>query len=276
MSKSEHILSHYNPAVMEMHRALKLAQDTGASPDVIKSIETALELVDLREKYTDSVTSGETEVFHKILTETYKHDWQSLHSDGKTKWNLRPKMMTGNLEGQFLKSMVSIQNAKRVLDIGMFTGYSALSMAEALPADGELVTVDLEEYLETFTGSLLRESPHSKKIQISIGSPSDYMREAVKAGKTFDLIFLDADKSYYLEFFKIIFEEGLLAPRGTVLVDNAFAHGSGYKPSAEENSTQRVASAVEADQSLHKVMVPLRDGVLILRRKTDVVGEVPQ
>ncbi|XP_012935011.1 uncharacterized protein LOC101846488 [Aplysia californica] len=169
MSKLEHALSHYDPTVLEMQRALKLAQDTGASPDVVLSIETALELVDLREKYTDSVTTGETEVFHQILTETYTHDWKSLRTDGTITYNLSPIMLTGNLEGQFLKSMVSIQNAKRVLDIGMFTGYSALSMAEALPADGELVTVDFERYLENFTGDLLRESPHSKKIKIFIG-----------------------------------------------------------------------------------------------------------
>ncbi|XP_012942052.1 O-methyltransferase MdmC [Aplysia californica] len=275
-SKPVHILSLSDPTVLELQRALKLAQNTGASPDVIKSIKMALELVDLREKYTDSVTSGETEVCQKILAETYKHDWKRLHADGKIKVDLSPVMMTGKLEGQFLKSMVSIQKAKRVLDIGMFTGYSALSMAEALPADGELVTLDFDKYLETFTGSLLRESPHAKKIQIFIGSLSDYMKDTVKAGKSFDLIFMDADRSYYPEYLKIIFEEGLLAPRGTVLMDNAFGYGCAYMPSVEDNPTRKVGDLLMADPSLHKVVVPLRDGVVMLRRKADVDGQVPQ
>ncbi|XP_059157362.1 O-methyltransferase MdmC-like [Physella acuta] len=262
---------HYDPAVKEFRTALRLAEETGAAPELVQALKYGLGLVDLREQFTLFGTSSESQACRNILEETQKHDWKTLHQQGKTTWQLMPAMMSGTLEGQFLKSIVSIQRAKRVLDIGMFTGYSALSMAEALPDDGELFTIDQDEYLKTYVGeTLLAKSPSKKKIKILIGKASEIIKKMVEQKETFDIMFLDADKSHYLEYFKYAFEQNLLAPNGTVLIDNVYSRGDAYIPSAGENVTKTFVKAVHDDTSLHKVLVPIRDGVLMIRRLTDV------
>uniref|UniRef100_A0A0B7A1L0 Caffeoyl-CoA O-methyltransferase n=1 Tax=Arion vulgaris TaxID=1028688 RepID=A0A0B7A1L0_9EUPU len=268
-----HRPTHYDPAVEEVQKALKLAVSSGAAPEVIQTIESALELVRLRENFALNATSTQSQTLKEILEETYKHDWESVHQQGKSSWRLSPGMISGHLEGQFLKSVVSIQKAKRVLDIGMFTGYSALAMAEALPADGELVSVDMEEYLKVLVTNLTKSSPHHKKIKILIGKALDVLEGLSARGEKFDVIFLDADKSEYLAYFKLAFDGGLLSPGGTVLVDNAFRHGDGYRPSSGNTVTKQFANAVSSDPTLHKVLVPIRDGVLMIRRLADVEGK---
>ncbi|XP_059157415.1 uncharacterized protein LOC131941865 isoform X2 [Physella acuta] len=271
MSDTEHILSYYDPAVNELEKALRLARSTKAAPEVIQSLESACELVKLREQFTHSASSKESDACKNILAETYKHDWRKVYQEGKTTWQLMPLMMSGLLEGQFLKSIISIQKAKRILEIGMFTGYSALSMAEALPADGELVTLDQDEYLKSFVGEqLFKKSPHHKKITIKIGHALNTIKQMSANGEQFDIIFLDASQSEYLEYFKYIFEKGLLSPGGTVLMDNAYMQGSGYASPGRETVTNKVAKYLAADASLHKVLVPLRDGILMIRRLADV------
>jgi len=272
----KHIISHYDPAVLEILNALKLAEASGAAAEVVDSLNKAIELVDLREKFTEMVTTKDSKECEKIMKDTYTTDWAGIHAEGKTSWKLAPQMVSGHLEGQFLKSLVSMQKAKRILDIGMFTGYSALSMAEVLPADGELVTVDKEKFLETYTGERLNASPHGKKIKIHIGSATEFMKEEVAQGRKFDLIFLDADKKEYKDYLKVAFDENLLVAGGTVAVDNAFRHGWGYMPNMEDNETSRLGAAIAADDSLHSVLVPMRDGVILLRRMSDMYGGVPQ
>ncbi|KAH9507571.1 Caffeoyl-CoA O-methyltransferase 1 [Bulinus truncatus] len=158
-----------------------------------------------REEYTVSNTNQVSDTCQNILEQTYKTDWNSLFAEGKTIWNLMPGMMSGPLEGQFIKSVVSIQKCKKILDIGMFTGYSALSMAEALPADGLLVTLDQDEYLkELVGGKFFSKSPHGKKIKIKIGQAIDTVKQMAASGEQFDLIFMDADQKDYMEYFKMI------------------------------------------------------------------------
>uniref|UniRef100_A0A0B6Z9A8 Caffeoyl-CoA O-methyltransferase n=1 Tax=Arion vulgaris TaxID=1028688 RepID=A0A0B6Z9A8_9EUPU len=271
---STHDLSHYDPAVNEVHKALELAKSSGATPELIKTIESALELTKLREDFAHNTTSKESQTLKEILAETYRHDWESVHQQGKSTWHLSPVMMSGPLEGQFLKTIASIQKPKRILDIGLFTGYSALSMAEALPADGEVVSIEIDEYLKPLVTDLLKSSPHGKKVQILVGKALDVLKNLAADGERFDLIFMDADKDEYIDYFKYAFEGGLLNPGGTLLVDNAFLFGSGYIPSSEVSSTKAFANAVSSDASLHSVLVPIRDGVLIIRRLSDVEGGI--
>ncbi|CAG5127140.1 unnamed protein product [Candidula unifasciata] len=221
---STHDLSHYDPAVEEVKKALALAESSGAVPELIETLKSALQLVELREDFAHNATSKESAALKGILDETYSHDWDSVHQQGKSLWKLSPIMMSGPLEGQFLKSLVSIQKAKRVLDIGLFTGYSAVSMAEALPADGEVVSLEIDEYLKPLVENLIKDSPHHKKVRIITGKALDALKNLDADGEKFDVVFLDADKAEYLDYFK--------------------------------------------------VLVPIRDGVLIIRRVSDVEGSV--
>jgi len=228
--------------------------------------------VQLREEFTDMVTTKDSEDCERIMKVTYETDWGAIHAAGKTSWKMMPRMVSGHLEGQFLKSLVSMSKAKRILDVGMFTGYSALSMAEVLPADGELITVDKEAFLEGFTGDNLKKSPHGKKIKIHIGGALELMKKENAAGRKFDLMFLDADKKEYKDYMKVAFEENLLVNGGTVAVDNAFIHGKAYHPDEGDNSARALGKAISEDKSLHSVLVPMRDGVILVRRACDVKG----
>ncbi|CAL1534380.1 unnamed protein product [Lymnaea stagnalis] len=276
MSDSQHILSYYDPAVEKVEKALKLAQSTKASPEVIRALQSACQLIQQREQFTKSSTSEASDACKNILSETNKHDWAAAHQQGKTSWYLMPLMMSGPTEGsQFLKSIVSIQKAKRILEIGMFTGYSALSMAEALPADGEMVTIDQDEYLKRLVeDKLFKRSPHHRKIKCVIGKAPEIVKRMAERGEQFDIIFLDADQANYLEYFKYAFEKNLLGPGGSVLIDNAFMQGDGYMSTTGENNTKRFAHWLASNLDLHKVLVPLRDGVLMVRRLSDVEGAI--
>lgn len=262
---------HYDPTVHAVRKTLETAQRTNADPEVIEGLKKALQLVDLREDYAQNCTSQQSATCREIEEMTQSHPWDELKKQGKTIWNLMPEMLSGVLEGQFLKSLVSIQSAKRVLDVGMYTGYSALSMAEALPADGVVVTLDMDPYLHQLNTDMFKKSPHGSKIQIRIGSAVDMMIEMASEGQTFDFIFLDADKSEYVTYLKIALEDGLLADNGTIAVDNAFRYGAGYLPDAEPNNpTKTFGEYVANNTSLHKVLLPVRDGVLLIRRLSEV------
>ncbi|XP_059174492.1 uncharacterized protein LOC131954762 [Physella acuta] len=266
--------SHYDPAIVALEEAVKLSKAPGTAPELADAVQKVRDLVRIREEFTSFTTTKGSEGCQAIYEATTKHDWEKPFEEGKTTWLLRPFMMSGHLEGQFLKSIVSIQKAKRILDIGMFSGYSALSMAEALPADGEVITIDQDEYLKTFVEDLLVKSPHGKKVKIVLGKALDLIEKMSKNKEVFDIIFLDADKSEYIEYFKYAFGQNMLSPGGCVLIDNAYMLGDGYLPNARRDCSRILAETIAADPTLHCVLVPIRDGIFLIRRITDVEGAV--
>lgn len=96
---STHDLSHYDPAIVEVKKALALAESSGAAPELIQTLKSAVELVKLREDFAHNATSKESATLKKILEETYRHDWESVYKQGKSAWDLKPYMMSGPLEG---------------------------------------------------------------------------------------------------------------------------------------------------------------------------------
>jgi caffeoyl-CoA O-methyltransferase len=172
-------------------------------------------------------------------------------------------MMVGRLEGRFLEMLVGITGARRILEIGTFTGYSALSMAEALPADGRIVTCDINprhaaKALEHFAAS-----PHAAKIELREGPALDTIRSL---DGTFDLVFIDADKTGYHDYYETVLP--LLSPRGVVVVDNVLWSGRVLDPSDDDESTRALAEfndMVVADPRVDCVMLPIRDGVSLIR-----------
>ncbi|KAJ8308454.1 hypothetical protein KUTeg_013328 [Tegillarca granosa] len=124
-----------------------------------------------------------------------------------------------------------MSKAKRILELGCLTGFGALGMAEALPADGVVITCEFDPYLQTLARTYVDKSPHGKKITIKSGPAKDTLLHLGEKGEKFNLIFMDADKDGYQEYYRIIFEKELLAPNGTIIVDNAL--GGGYPYSKE-------------------------------------------
>jgi caffeoyl-CoA O-methyltransferase len=175
-----------------------------------------------------------------------------------------PQMMVGPLEGAFLKMMTQLVQATSVLEIGMFTGYSALCFAEALPAEGTVLTCELDEESAALARRYFARSPIGKKIEIRMGPALETMRYLKGP---FDLIFIDADKINYVNYYRRSLD--LLSPQGVMLIDNVLWDGDVLKQPAPDEKTaaiQELNRTVSSDPRVTAVLVTIRDGVLVIRK----------
>jgi caffeoyl-CoA O-methyltransferase len=176
-----------------------------------------------------------------------------------------PQMLTGPLEGRFLQMLVWASKARRVLEIGTYSGYSALMMAEALPDDGELITCDVWEEAQEVAKRYAAESAHGHKIDFRLG-PALETIETLEG--PFDLVFIDADKPNYVNYFHAALP--LLAERGLIVLDNTLWSGRvvpGYDDGSEQTKAFReLNDALVSDSRGVVVQLPIRDGVTLFRR----------
>jgi caffeoyl-CoA O-methyltransferase len=176
-----------------------------------------------------------------------------------------PQMIVGPLEGAFLKMMTQLVPATSVLEIGMFTGYSALCFAEALPANGTVLTCEVDEESAALARQYFARSPVGKKIEVRMGPALETMRHLKGL---FDLIFIDADKVNYVNYYRRALD--LLAPQGVILIDNVLWNGDVLKQPPPDDKTaaiQELNRTVSSDPRISAVLVTIRDGVLVIRRK---------
>jgi caffeoyl-CoA O-methyltransferase len=174
-----------------------------------------------------------------------------------------PQMQVGRLEGAFLKLMVKLIQAKRVLEIGMFTGYSALCMAEGLPDDGELITCDVDPKAEEVARRYFKASPHGRKIHIRMG-PALQTIATLKG--PIDLVFIDADKTSYPQYYDAVFP--LVRSGGLILGDNALRDGRVLNPKSEDDrAILEFNRKVAQDPRVERVLLTVRDGVMTARKK---------
>jgi caffeoyl-CoA O-methyltransferase len=178
-----------------------------------------------------------------------------------------PQMLTGPLEGRFLEMLVWVSGARRILEIGTYSGYSALSMAAALPDDGELITCDVWEEANEVARRYAAESPHGHKIDFRLG-PALETIETLEG--PFDLVFIDADKQNYVNYFHAVLP--LLGGRGLIVFDNTLWSGRvlpGYDDGSENTRAFReLNDALVSDSRGVVVMLPIRDGVTLFRPRT--------
>ena len=203
------------------------------------------------EAYAQAHSMAESEVCHALRSETHK-------------LTDCPQMLVGPLEGAFLKMMTQLVQAKRVLEIGMFTGYSALCFAEVLPEDGTVTTCEIDEESAALARRFIARSPHGNKITIRMGPALETMREL---HGPFDLIFIDADKQNYLNYYRRA--KDLLARNGLILIDNVLWDGDVLlQPPPDERtaSIQQLNRVVASDPDVSAVLVTIRDGVLVVRK----------
>ncbi|MCP9470428.1 MAG: class I SAM-dependent methyltransferase [Nitrospira sp.] len=175
-------------------------------------------------------------------------------------------MVVGPLEGAFLQMVTQLVGARRVLEIGTFTGYSALCFAEALPEDGTVMTCEIDEEAAAEARRYFARSPVGRKIDIRLGPALETMRTL---SGPFDLIFIDADKVNYLNYYRRALD--LLAPHGVILIDNVLWSGEVLKhppPDERTEAIQELNRTVAGDPRVTAVLVTIRDGVLVVRRKT--------
>lgn len=179
---------------------------------------------------------------------------------------LHGRMASGHLQGRLLKMLVRMVSPKRILEVGTFSGYSAICMAEGLCDGGMVYTYEIDDELEDFTRPWLEGSPVADKIRFIIG---DAVKEAPRLGVEFDMVFLDGDKRTYIEAYEMALK--VLRPGGFVLADNTLWDGHVLeKPRPSDRQTIGIEAFndhVAADERVEKVILPLRDGLTLIRKK---------
>ena len=200
------------------------------------------------EAYADRYTSARDELFDRLGAETRA-----------TQDN--PQMMVGTVEGAFLSFLVTMAQAKRVLEVGTFAGWSSIAMARALPEGGSLVTCDVNEETNAVARRYAEEAGVADRIDYRLGPAVETL--ATLAGP-FDLAFIDADKGGYVDYYEAILPK--LAPHGLIAADNTLF---GLDPDRGENANHigRFNEHVVRDERVEAVLLPFREGVTLIRRR---------
>ena len=176
------------------------------------------------------------------------------------------RMASGHLQGRILKMLVSMIRPQRVLEVGTFSGYSAISMAEGLPDDGKLYTFEINDEMEDFTRPWIEGSAVADKIEFIIG---DALQEAPKLGIMFDLVFMDGDKRTYRDCYEMAM--GILRKGGFMIADNTLWDGHvvdhAYDKDHQTQGIETFNDYVAADNRVEQVILPLRDGLTLIRKK---------
>ena len=182
------------------------------------------------------------------------------------------RMASGHLQGRLLKMLVQMIRPKTILEVGTFSGYSAIAMAEGLESDGKLYTFEINDEMEDFTRPWIEQSPVADRIDFRIG---DALTEAPKLGVTFDMAFIDGDKCHYRECYDVVLD--ILRPGGYILADNTLWDGHVIETAyANDHQTQGILdfnNYVAADDRVEQVILPLRDGLTLIRKKTSEIKE---
>lgn len=202
------------------------------------------------EQYAYDHTKAEGDLFIDLREETYKK-------------MASPQMQVGRIEGQFLKMLVRLTRAKNILEIGMFTGYSALMMAEALAENGKLITCEISPDSETMAKSYFAKSPHGHKIEVRMGPALDTI---ASISQMQDMIFIDADKANYPLYYQNCMK--ILRPGGLIVVDNVLWSGRVLNPEDKDTlAIDQFNKQVTEDPAVENVCLTVRDGMMLVWKR---------
>jgi caffeoyl-CoA O-methyltransferase len=177
-----------------------------------------------------------------------------------------PQMQVGRVEGAFLKMLVQMSGARRVLEVGTFSGYSSLSMAAGLPEDGKLITCDVDPKATSVARRYFDRSPHGHKIEIRLGDAVQTIETLAADGQTFDFVFLDADKEGYVRYWELVLP--MLPVGGIVVADNTLWSGRVLQPtSASDHGIVNFNELVRNDDRVERVLLSVRDGMMLARKR---------
>ncbi|WP_026999357.1 O-methyltransferase [Eisenibacter elegans] len=204
-------------------------------------------------QYAEAHTSAEPEQLQALNRDTHAHV-------------LKPRMLSGHLQGRFLALLSQLKQPRYILEIGTYTGYSALCLAEGLQPQGELHTLDNNEELAPRIRRYFAQSPYAAQLHLHIGNALDLI-PALK--QPFDLVFIDADKKNYDKYYDLIFDQ---LPSGALIIaDNVLWSGKVIQPvKGKDVDTQALLdfnAKVQADPRVENVLLPVRDGLMLVRKK---------
>lgn len=204
-------------------------------------------------EYAEQHTSPETDLLHKLNRKT----WQSV---------LIPRMLSGHLQGRFLSMISCIKQPEHILEIGTYTGYSALCLAEGLKSNGQLHTIDINDELESIQSEFINQSQYKNQIIRHFGNALEIIPTL---SQVWDLVFIDADKENYLNYYKMVIDK--MPSGGLIIADNVLWSGkvADIKIRSEDEETKALHEFneyIQNDQSVANVLTPIRDGLMIIRK----------
>lgn len=203
------------------------------------------------DEYCGEHTSPENELLSKLNRETHAKVLQA-------------RMLSGHLQGRFLAMLSQMIQPNNILEIGTYTGYSALCLAEGLTENGKLITLDVNEELETFVRNFFKESPLNNKIDFRIGNALEIIPTLTV---TFDLVFIDADKLNYANYYDLVFEK--VRKGGFIISDNVLWSGKVADRTKNDKDTLAIRAfnkKLHDDNRVENILLPIRDGLLVVRK----------
>lgn len=179
---------------------------------------------------------------------------------------LQPRMLSGHFQGRVLSMFSQMIQPKNVLEIGTYTGYSALCIAEGLTSEGKIITIDKNEELEDFVNKFIEKSEFKDQIECKIG---DAMEIIPQLDQQFDLVFIDADKSNYINYYNLVFDK--IPSGGYILIDNVLWSGKVIEPTKKGDKDTEILKElnkmIHEDERVQEVLLPIRDGLTLIRKK---------
>lgn len=202
------------------------------------------------EKYVEDHTSAEAELLKKITRDTHSKV-------------LMPRMLSGHVQGRFLSLISRFIKPQNILEIGTYTGYSAICLAEGLSLGGKLVTIDVNEELERRVRGYFQEAGLTEKIDYQIGDAANIIPTL---DHVFDLVFIDADKENYSKYYDLVFDK--VRTGGVILADNVLWSGKVTKPKPDKDTRALLQfnQKVMNDPRVENLLLPLRDGIMMIRK----------
>lgn len=207
------------------------------------------------EQYVETMSSPEEALLRELERETYLRV-------------INPRMISGHIQGKLMEMLVRMLRPRRILEIGTFTGYSALCMAAGLDDGGIIDTCEIDDELEEMIRSFFDRSQYGGKIRLHIGSALEI---APTLGERYDLVFMDGDKREYTAYYNMLMDNGLVGSGSFILADNILWYGKVVEPVAKgDKQTQAIVDfnrMIREDERVENVIIPIRDGINLIRVK---------
>lgn len=203
--------------------------------------------------YSETHTTPESELLSKLNRETHLKV-------------VSPRMLSGHLQGRFLSFISKLQQPKLIVEIGTYTGYSALCLAEGLAEDGKLISIDVNEETSAFAKSFIEETEFNNKIELVLADAKEYI-PTIQA--PIDLVFIDADKKNYINYYQLVIDK--LNRGGLIIADNVLWSGKITMPENEMDketlALHQFNQFIQQDDRVANILLPVRDGLMVIRKK---------
>ncbi|WP_337042229.1 O-methyltransferase [Emticicia sp. 17c] len=204
------------------------------------------------DQYCVDHTTPENDLLSKLNRETHAKVLQS-------------RMLSGHLQGRFLSMLSHMVQPKLILEIGTYTGYSALCLAEGLAENGKIITIDVNEELEDFVRGFFQQSSLNHKIDFRVGNALEIIPDITQE---IDIVFIDADKLNYANYYDLVFDK--VRTGGYIIADNVLWSGKVSNPAAKDKDTLSIRAfndKLHTDTRVENILLPIRDGLMVVRKK---------